>query len=110
MNLFVIGLRRSGTTILYDALGQDADLSCFYEPLRENSETIGGGSGVTDIDVFAETRDAAGTVFEPRTTPGFRSTCSTGAARERPRSSSTPTSPRTSAGSWRACSTTHPMW
>ncbi len=56
MNLFVIGLRRSGTTILYDALTQDANLSCFYEPLRENSETIGGGSGATATDIFAETR------------------------------------------------------
>lgn len=57
MNLFVIGLRRSGTTILFDALGQDPDLRCFYEPLREDSETIGGGSGATTIDVFADTRD-----------------------------------------------------
>lgn len=56
MNLFVIGLRRSGTTILYDALSQDANLSCFYEPLREDTETIGGGSGATEIDVFADTR------------------------------------------------------
>lgn len=56
MNLFVIGVRRSGTTILYDALGQDPGLRCFYEPLREDSETIGGGSGATEIDVFADTR------------------------------------------------------
>ena len=56
MNLFVLGLRRSGTTILYDALREDPGLRCFYEPLREDAETIGGGSGARDEDVFAETR------------------------------------------------------
>ena len=56
MSLWVIGLRRSGTTILYDALGEDAELRRFYEPLREEAETIGGGSGARDEDVFAETR------------------------------------------------------
>lgn len=57
MNLFVCGLRRSGTTILYDALGEDGDLRRFYEPLREDTESIGGGSGARDEDVFAETRE-----------------------------------------------------
>ncbi len=57
MNLFVLGLRRSGTTILHDALGEDPELRCFYEPLREDTETIGGGSGARDIDAFAETRE-----------------------------------------------------
>ncbi len=57
MNLFVLGLRRSGTTILYDALDADRGLRCFYEPLREDSETVGGGSGARDVDVFAETRE-----------------------------------------------------
>ncbi len=56
MNLFVVGLRRSGTTILFDALGEDPELQRFYEPLREEGETIGGGSGARDEDVFAETR------------------------------------------------------
>ena len=57
MALWVIGLRRSGTTILYDALGEDPSLRRFYEPLREEAETIGGGSGARDVDVFAETRE-----------------------------------------------------
>ncbi|MFI5123561.1 MAG: hypothetical protein ACHQJ5_11765, partial [Vicinamibacteria bacterium] len=57
MNLFVCGLRRSGTTILYDALSEDPGLRSFYEPLREDSETIGGGSGVQAGDVSAETRE-----------------------------------------------------
>jgi Sulfotransferase family len=56
VNLFVCGLRRSGTTILYDALCEDPDLACFYEPLREEAESIGGGSGARDTDAFAETR------------------------------------------------------
>jgi hypothetical protein len=58
MKLFVVGLRRSGTTILYDALREDPDLRCYYEPLREDDETIGGGSGARDEDVFASTREA----------------------------------------------------
>jgi hypothetical protein len=50
------GLRRSGTTILYDALLEDPELHCFYEPLREDTETPGGGSGARESDPFAETR------------------------------------------------------
>jgi hypothetical protein len=58
MKLFVCGLRRSGTTIVYDALRADPDLRCFYEPLREDAATFGGGSGARDDDAFAETRAA----------------------------------------------------
>ncbi len=50
------GMRRSGTTILYDALLEDPELHCFYEPLREDTETPGGGSGARETDPFAETR------------------------------------------------------
>ena len=57
MNLFLCGLRRSGTTILYDALGEDPELRCFYEPLREEAETVGGGSGARDADLGAEMRE-----------------------------------------------------
>jgi hypothetical protein len=56
VNLFIQGMRRSGTTILYDALLEDPDLRCFYEPLREQDVTVGGGSGARDSDAFAETR------------------------------------------------------
>ena len=55
-NLFIQGMRRSGTTILYDAFCQDPELRCFYEPFREEDETPGGGSGARDDDLFAETR------------------------------------------------------
>jgi len=57
VNVFIQGMRRSGTTILYDAFGEDPELRRFYEPFREEDETVGGGSGARDEDVFAETRD-----------------------------------------------------
>ena len=44
LNLFIRGLRRSGTTILYDALLADPELRCFYEPLREDAVTERGGA------------------------------------------------------------------
>ena len=75
MNLFVCGLRRSGTTILYDALREDPDLTCFYEPLREDEPTIGGGSGARDEDAFA------GRVRELLIDPGRRHAMGTAAAR-----------------------------
>ena len=56
MSLFIQGMRRSGTTILYDALLEDPELRCFYEPLREQDETVGGGSGARATDAFGETR------------------------------------------------------
>jgi hypothetical protein len=57
VNLWVQGMRRSGTTILYDALLSDSELRCFYEPLREDDVTEGGGSGARPGDAFAETRE-----------------------------------------------------
>jgi Sulfotransferase family len=56
VNLFIQGMRRSGTTILYDALLADPELRCFYEPLREDKVTEGGGSGAREGDAFAATR------------------------------------------------------
>jgi hypothetical protein len=58
VNLLLCGLRRSGTTILYDALGEDPALRCWYEPLREEAETVGGGSGAREADLGAEMREA----------------------------------------------------
>lgn len=55
MNLFIQGMRRSGTTILYDALLDDPELRLFYEPLREQKVSVGGGSGARDEDAFGET-------------------------------------------------------
>ena len=56
MNVLVSGMRRSGTTIVFDALVEDPGLHVFYEPFREDSATEGGGSGAHEGDVFAETR------------------------------------------------------
>jgi Sulfotransferase family len=57
VSLWIQGMRRSGTTILYDALLEDGELRCFYEPLREEDVTEGGGSGARPGDAFAETRE-----------------------------------------------------
>jgi hypothetical protein len=56
VTLFVQGMRRSGTTILYDALLEDPGIHCFYEPLREQKVTVGGGSGARETDPMEETR------------------------------------------------------
>ena len=56
MNVFLQGMRRSGTTILYDAFAEDPEFRRFYEPFREEAETPGGGSGARAEDLFAETR------------------------------------------------------
>jgi hypothetical protein len=56
MNLFIQGMRRSGTTILYDALLEDPGLRCLYEPFTADKEAIGGGSGVREGDLFADVR------------------------------------------------------
>ena len=55
--IVIQGMRRSGTTILYDALLEDPELHCFYEPLREEGETPGGGSDARESDPFTETRE-----------------------------------------------------
>lgn len=57
MPILIQGMRRSGTTILYDALLEDPGLHCFYEPFREDTETPGGGSDARDTDPFTETRE-----------------------------------------------------
>jgi hypothetical protein len=50
-------MRRSGTTILFDALLEDPNVVGFYEPLREQDATVGGGSGARSDDAFATTRE-----------------------------------------------------
>jgi hypothetical protein len=59
MTLILQGMRRSGTTIVYDALDQDPELSLWYEPLAAaKAPAIGGGSGARDVDVFERLRAA----------------------------------------------------
>ncbi len=62
MDLFIQGMRRSGTTILHDALLADPEIRSFYEPLREEDVTEGGGSGAREGDAFAETQGDQGGV------------------------------------------------
>ena len=53
MNIFIQGMRRSGTTILFDILSMDPYFDCYYEPFAAaNKEAIGGGSGIRNIDYF----------------------------------------------------------
>ena len=56
MNVFIQGMRRTGTTILYDAFLEDPSLRCFYEPLALQKVTMGGGSGVREDDLFSGAR------------------------------------------------------
>ncbi len=51
------GMRRSGTTIIFDLLWQDSSLDCYYEPLaKAEKHAKGGGSGMTGTDYFEKVR------------------------------------------------------
>jgi Sulfotransferase family len=56
--IFIQGMRRSGTTILYDLLSADPSLRCFYEPMAAGRPAIGGGSGLRHEDLMAGVREA----------------------------------------------------
>ena len=57
MNVFLQGMRRSGTTVFFDMFLSDGRFACFYEPLaRMHRPSIGGGSGLRDVDLFASAR------------------------------------------------------
>ena len=65
MKMIFQGMRRSGTTIVYDALSQDQGLQQWYEPLAAAKKpAIGGGSGVRDVDVFTDLRAARQTFLQ----------------------------------------------
>lgn len=57
MKLLIQGMRRSGTTIVYDALLEDPSLYCLYEPFSHAREAVGGGSGMREADLFARVRE-----------------------------------------------------
>ena len=58
MNLFLQGMRRSGTTIVFDALSQDESLDLYYEPLSKGRPgALGGGSGIQKLDLMQKIRD-----------------------------------------------------
>jgi hypothetical protein len=60
MKVLIQGMRRSGTTILYDLLCADpAFAGTFYEPLGIATKlAIGGGSGLRDVDLSESVRQS----------------------------------------------------
>lgn len=59
MTLILQGMRRSGTTIVYDSLSQDPSFTLWYEPLAAAVKpAVGGGSGARDVDPFEGLRAA----------------------------------------------------
>lgn len=57
MKLFIQGMRRSGTTILFDALSEDESIDTYYEPFAAaNRNAAGGGSGAKNVDYFEKIR------------------------------------------------------
>lgn len=49
MNIIIVGMRRSGTTILFDCLDEDGRFDSYYEPFCRGKINIGGGSGARNI-------------------------------------------------------------
>ncbi|MBD3307304.1 hypothetical protein GF339_12760 [candidate division KSB3 bacterium] len=58
MNVFIQGMRRSGTTILFDIFWEDPAVDCYYEPLAAGKkQVLGGGSGMrASVDYFENIR------------------------------------------------------
>jgi hypothetical protein len=56
VNVFIQGLRRSGTTFLYDVFMEDPRFACYYEPLAAAVASVGGGSGEHETDLFESVR------------------------------------------------------
>ena len=58
MNLFMQGMRRSGTTIVFDALARDPRFDAWYEPFSAGREgALGGGSGIQQVDLMDRIRE-----------------------------------------------------
>ncbi|MEQ8840430.1 MAG: sulfotransferase [Acidimicrobiales bacterium] len=57
-DLIIQGMRRSGTTVLFDVFVRDPRFETYYEPLNDvpSSAALGGGSGLHQIDLFAAVR------------------------------------------------------
>jgi len=58
VNIFIVGMKRSGTTILFDCLYEDKRLDCYYEPFCHPKTNIGGGSGERNIKYQDKLNDA----------------------------------------------------
>ncbi len=52
------GMRRSGTTIVFDALARDPRFDAWYEPFSAGREgALGGGSGIQQVDLMDRIRE-----------------------------------------------------
>jgi len=53
-DLVIVGMRRTGTTILFDSFVRDARFTTLYEPLNrvQDEPLLGGGSGVHQVDLY----------------------------------------------------------
>lgn len=57
--VFAQGMRRSGTTIVFDLMLEDGRFDCFYEPLAPTKPAFGGGSAMrAKTDLFENVRAA----------------------------------------------------
>ena len=51
MNIIIVGMRRCGTTILFDCLYEDKRFDSYYEPFCYGKVNIGGGSNMKNIPI-----------------------------------------------------------
>jgi len=64
MNVFIQGMRRSGTTIAFDVLWEDGSFDCYYEPLAAaRKKAIGGGSEEHSVDFFDKIRSCRAAIM-----------------------------------------------
>ena len=88
MNLFVCGLRRSGTTILYDALGEDPELRLLLRAAARGRGDDRRRQRRPRRPTRSPRPARCASASAPSTTPSCRSSSSTGAGRARRSSSS----------------------
>ena len=58
MNVFIQGMRRNGTTVLFDLFCEDGSFGTWYEPLARVKPNVGGGSGLRKVEYFDNVRGA----------------------------------------------------
>ncbi|MCG3134816.1 MAG: hypothetical protein HMLKMBBP_02198 [Planctomycetes bacterium] len=56
--VFAQGMRRSGTTILFDLMWDDGRFDCWYEPLNAVRPARGGGSKAREVDYAEKVEEA----------------------------------------------------
>lgn len=82
MNVFAQGMRRSGTTLVFDLFLEDGRFQCWYEPLAAGKPTMGGGSGAHQFDLFENVRAARDEFARRRTDLPHVSVLNHGAPRD----------------------------